>query len=222
MHENGTFAFIDNIVNNDRMTEASTTERKPRKRLSRDARRAQLIDCATEAFAERGLGRAGHGQVAETAQVSVATVFHYFPSREALLDVVLDRIENFFTDLARRIHRGPGTIDERLVRHGLAFLEAAELHPDYIRVWLDWSTAIREHVWPRYLAFQENLVGIVAASIEEGQGRGEVAAAVNPDNAARLFVGNAHMAAVMKFAPDAGLDLEQHVRQAVTALLGRS
>ena len=203
------------------MTQPDLVQRKPRRRLSRDARRSQLIDFATQVFAEQGIARAGHARIAELAGVSVATVFHYFPSREVLVDTVLDRIEDFFTALANEKLTEPGTAEQRLVRHGLAFLDAADERPDYIRVWLDWSTAIREHVWPRYLAFQEKLIGIVAGTIEDGRRRGEVAEGVNPDNAARLFVGNAHMAAVMKFAPDSGLDLEQHVRQAVTALLGR-
>lgn len=191
----------------------------PRRRLSPEARRAQLLDCALTAFAEHGLGRANHGRVASTAGVSVPTVFHYFPSREALADAVLSRIEDFFTDLALQVHGRTAPVADLLVSHGFAFLEAAEKNPAYIRVWLDWSTAIREHYWPRYLAFQERLVEIVAGTVARGVRDGEIPAQVVPEVAARLFVGNAHMAAVMKFAPDAGIDLKLHVRQAVATLL---
>jgi TetR/AcrR family hemagglutinin/protease transcriptional regulator len=192
-----------------------------RRRLSPAARRAQLLDCALSAFAEDGLSRAGHGRVAELAGVSVPTVFHYFPTREALVDAVLDAVEDYFTSLAEGIHGSGECVPEVLVRHGLAFLDSADTHPNHIRVWLDWSTAIRDHVWPRYLAFQERLVGIVARSIERGRQDGGTPTHVDADSAARLFVGNAHMAAVMKFAPDTGLDLENHVRQAVATLLAR-
>jgi TetR/AcrR family hemagglutinin/protease transcriptional regulator len=191
----------------------------PRRRLSPQARRAQLLDCALGAFAEYGLGRANHARVAAAAGVSVPTVFHYFPSRKALVDAVLGCIEDFFVGLAEAIHGQSGTAAELLARHGLAFLEAAEERPAYIRVWLDWSTAIREDYWPRYLAFQERLVDIVAGSIERGRQRGDVAERIVPEVTARLFVGNAHMAAVMKFAPDVGIDLERHVRRAVDTLL---
>ena len=197
----------------------ATAPPPPRRRLSPEARRAQLLDCALAVFAEHGLGRANHGRVATAATVSVPTVFHYFPTREALVDAVLTRIEDFFTGLAEGIHDQSQPAATLLVRHGLAFLDAAETHPTYIRVWLDWSTAIREHYWPRYLAFQERLVEIVAATIERGRQQGDVPARVAPDVAARLFVGNAHMAAVMKFAPDVGIDVEQHVRHAVATLL---
>lgn len=190
-----------------------------RRRLSPAARRAQLLACALRAFAEDGLSRAGHGRVAELAGVSVPTVFHYFPTREALVDAVLDAVEAYFTSLAEDVHASDRSVADTLVRHGLAFLESADTHPDHIRVWLDWSTAIRDHVWPRYLAFQERLVGIVARTIERGRHEGGTPAHVDPDSAARLFVGNAHMAAVMKFAPDTRLDLGKHVRQAVAVLL---
>jgi TetR/AcrR family hemagglutinin/protease transcriptional regulator len=196
-----------------------TAAAPPRRRLAPAARRAQLLDRALEVFAERGLGRAGHAQIAEAAGVSVPTVFHYFPTREALVDAVLDQVEDFFVELARTVYEAEGRTDERLVAHGLAFLEAADTHPAHIRVWLDWSTAIREHVWPRYLAFQERLVALVADAIEAGRRKGDVPARVEPASAARLFVGNAHMAAVMKFAPEPGLDLAAHVRQAVATLL---
>jgi TetR/AcrR family hemagglutinin/protease transcriptional regulator len=190
-----------------------------RRRLSPAARRAQLLDCALAVFAERGLGRAGHAPVAEAAGVSVPTVFHYFPTREALVDAVLDQVEDYFITLARDTYRGAGSAAERLVAHGLAFLAAVDSHPNHIRVWLDWSTAIREHVWPRYLAFQERLIALVAEAIEDGRAGGELPARVEPESAARLFVGNAHMAAVMSFAPTSGIDLPGHVRQAVATLL---
>jgi TetR/AcrR family hemagglutinin/protease transcriptional regulator len=201
---------------------AATGDRSPQRlgrRLPREARRRQLLDCALKVFAERGLGRAGHARIAEAAGVSVPTVFHYFPNREALVDAVLEGVEDFFIGLARETYEEDGTTRDRLVAHGLAFLAAADSHPDHIRVWLDWSTAIREHVWPRYLAFQERLVELVAGEIEAGQRRGDVPARVEPASAARLFVGNAHMAAVMKFAPEPGLDLTDQVRRAVATLL---
>ncbi|EMQ43494.1 hemagglutinin/protease regulatory protein [Vibrio cholerae O1 str. NHCC-006C] len=45
------------------------------------------MEIALEVFAKRGIGRGGH---ADIAQVSVATVFNYFPTREDLVDDVLN------------------------------------------------------------------------------------------------------------------------------------
>lgn len=189
------------------------------KRLPPDERRRQLIGCAIAACAERGIGRTTHAAVSRKAKVSVPTVFHYFPSRDALLGQVLDEVQKFFLEIARSAHGVSGRADERLTEHGRRFLAAAAERPDYLRVWLDWSTAIREETWPGYLAFQERLVDIVADSIardpELAHGRG-----FDARDAARIFVGNAHMAAMMYFAPDSGIDLDDHIRRTVTLLLG--
>lgn len=201
-----------------------TSSAQRRSRLEPGARRAQLLDCALSVFAREGLGRGNHAAVAKEAGVSVATVFHYFPSRQDLLDAVLTEVEGFFVGLASEIHGRDASLPEILVAHGDAFLGVADTHGEYVRVWLDWSTAIRESVWPRYLEFQERLVAMVAASILRGRERGEIPTDIGTEDTARLFVGNAHMAALMKFAPHPGLDLHHLVRRAVSALLisGRS
>jgi len=69
------------------------------KRLDPDLRRAQLLKHAIVAFAEAGIERAVHADVAARAKVSTPTVFKYFPTREALVDAVLGEIETAFADL---------------------------------------------------------------------------------------------------------------------------
>ena len=58
-----------------------TITKKPRTRLSPEKRKQQLLDYSIEVFSRRGIGRAGHADIAEMANVSVATVFNYFPTR---------------------------------------------------------------------------------------------------------------------------------------------
>jgi AcrR family transcriptional regulator len=61
--------------------------RQRKKRLLRD----QLSATATRLFMERGFGGVRVAEVAEACGVSEATVYNYFPSKEAL---VLDRLED--------------------------------------------------------------------------------------------------------------------------------
>ena len=68
------------------------------RRLNPAARRAQLLACAMQVFARRGLGAARHAEVAATAGMSVATVFVYFPTRELLVKAVLDEVARFIHD----------------------------------------------------------------------------------------------------------------------------
>ena len=122
-------------------------------------------------FARRGLGGARHAEIAKEARVSVPTVFFYFPTREALVKAVLDEVARFLTDMAVRIHSCGGAAPRIVLAHAKAFADSVDTHPDYARVWLDWSTAIREEIWPHYLEFQENIVGIIANTIRRWQPR---------------------------------------------------
>src|SRR5438105_4955214 len=58
--------------------------------------REQLSDTATRMFVERGFGAVRVKDVADACEVSEATVFNYFPTKEAL---VLDRLEDTMTAL---------------------------------------------------------------------------------------------------------------------------
>ena len=66
--------------------------RKPRATKSRDAdrSRAVILEAATEAFAELGLGGARVDEIARRAGVNKALLYHYFGNKEALFVAVLE------------------------------------------------------------------------------------------------------------------------------------
>lgn len=167
--------------------------------MDRDARRRQLLACAIKAFAERGTARAGHADIARLAQVSVATAFEYFPTRELLLDAVLADTERFLIEVMA-CGAGAGSVRGRVLEIFHVFANCVEDQPQHMRVWLDWSTSIREHVWPRYVAVQERIIDMFREMIDEGRSAGTVHALVVAEDAARILVGQAHMIVMMRFA----------------------
>jgi TetR/AcrR family hemagglutinin/protease transcriptional regulator len=191
-----------------------------RRRLSPQARRRQLVEAAVEVFARGGLAGTVHADVARHAGVAVATVFHYFPNREALLKSVLGELDERFIGLARRHHaRRDLPARECLRRHALAFMDQVDQAPDHVRLWLEWSTSVRQDTWPSYVDFQERLVGIIAGTVGRGIESGEMAAGLSPAEAARLFVGCAHMAVMTRLAPPAGLDVDAYVARVIEAVV---
>jgi TetR/AcrR family transcriptional regulator, hemagglutinin/protease regulatory protein len=194
---------------------------RPRaRRLSPIARRTQLLACALRIFARRGLGEARHAEIAKEAGVSVATVFFYFPSRSDLVQAVLEAVERFYRDMADRVHSLPLPAPRILLEHGLAFAVSVDTHPDYARVWLDWSTAIRDEVWPRYLAFQEYVVKVIEKTIRRGQREGDFAADVDPEDNAHFMFGSAHMIAQMKFTRQSPAKVERFLHTLVRIAIG--
>jgi len=190
------------------------------RRLSSGARRAQLLACALSVFARRGLGEGRHAEIAEDAAVAVPTVFVYFPTREALVDSVLDEIARYFTEMAEHVHSSAKPAREVLLDHIVAFTDSVESHPDHARVWLDWSTAIRDRIWERYLEFEEGVIAVVRGTIERGQREGSVAVDADADDQARLLVGSSHMLAQMKFAGRPREKIDQFVGTLMASLLG--
>ena len=167
--------------------------------MDREARKRQLLDCAITAFAERGTARAGHADVARLAAVSVATVFEYFPTRERLLDAVLREIEQFL-DAVMAIGATARDVRSRVLDIFHAFQACVDEQPQHMRVWLDWSTSVREGVWLHYIEVQERIIDLFEQMIEAGRTAGAICPAVISADAARILVGQAHMIVMMRFA----------------------
>jgi TetR/AcrR family hemagglutinin/protease transcriptional regulator len=191
-------------------------KRAARARLSRPERRAQLLRQAIAVFARRGLGEARHTEIAKRAGVSVPTVFFYFETRTALVDAVLGEIERFMVEMAEEIHARDLPALDVLRAHVHAFTDAVDADPDHVRVFLDWSTAIRGRYWPRYIRMQERLVEVIARTLRRGQADGSVSTRADAEDEARLLVSSAHMLAQMKFTGVEPAKLERFV----AALLG--
>ena len=104
--------------------------------------------------------------------------------------------------------------------HLAAFAASVDSSRDHARVWLDWSTAIREDVWPRYLDFQGRIIRILAATIERGQREGSVPQSVDPEDDARLIIAAAQMIAQMKFTGEAAARVQHFMETVLTAALG--
>lgn len=77
--------------------------------LRRDAaaNRERVLAAAAEVFHEHGLG-AGLEDVARRAGVGVATVYRRFPSREALLEVLLSDLLQAYLEEYEHVRRLPG------------------------------------------------------------------------------------------------------------------
>ncbi len=191
---------------------------KARTRMSPDERRAQLLRCALEVFANKGIRRAGHGEVAKLAGCAVSTVFLYFDTRDALVDAVLDEVETFYVDLAGRAHASSQPATRVLLDHGRRFRASIESHPEHALVLLNWAANARSRVWPRYIALIERMVENHRKTIERGIADGEIDPSVDAESAARIIIGYAHMSIQMRlsdFEPERSDQISQRMIAAV-------
>ncbi len=181
------------------MSEDAAFVRKRAPSLPRGERRDQLLGCAIRVFARQGIGSARHAAIAAEAGVAVPTVFSYFPTRAELVREVLLEVDRFLIEMIQDVvARKEGAADTLLavVRE---FAHRAESHPDHIKVWLDWSTAVRDEIWPLYEDFQTRVIRSFVEVIRKGQASGELMRTVDPEAAAYLVVGSGNMIAQMMF-----------------------
>lgn len=110
------------------------TVASPARTPSQQARRARIIAAATELLDEREYERIQIREVAEGADVALATLYRYFPSKELLYAHVLQAwSESFDRDLrTRRVE--PPTDRARLRAALRRVVRAYERHPHFYRL----------------------------------------------------------------------------------------
>ena len=116
------------------MSSAATARRPRAPRLSPEARRASLVEAGIHVVARRGLSGARPVDVAEEAGVSEATIYAYFPNREALIDAVLDEDGRHFIATTRPPFETELPLPERFANEFAAISISIEEDPDHARV----------------------------------------------------------------------------------------
>jgi TetR/AcrR family hemagglutinin/protease transcriptional regulator len=169
------------------------------RRLPPADRQQQLLEAAIHAFAQRGISRTAHADVARAGAVSAATVFSYFRTRALLVQAVLDEVARYYEAMADRFHRPDHEPARALLEHAIAFATSVESDPDHARIVLEWSTAIREESWPLFLRFQEGILRRCVQTIRRGQANGTIDNEVEAETAALMIIGSSWMVIQMSF-----------------------
>ena len=98
---------------------------EPRRRLSAEVRREQILEAASRLFIERGFENVKMADIAEQLQTSRPNIYTYYPSTEAILDTLLERrVNEWLREIDRRIAEDRTFSVDQLFR---ALLEHREL-----------------------------------------------------------------------------------------------
>ena len=77
---------------------------EPRRRLSAEVRREQILEAASQLFVERGFENVKMADIAEQLQTSRPNIYTYYPSTEAILDILLERrMGEWLQEVDRRV-----------------------------------------------------------------------------------------------------------------------
>lgn len=163
--------------------------KRPRTRLSPQKRKEQLHDIAIEVFARRGIGRGGHADIAKIAQVSVATVFNYFQTREDLVDEVLNQVEKHYSEFINKSIDTDASAEYNLNTLTNNIINSAIIGENWMKVWFEWSTSTRDEVWPLFLTCNESNQKKMELMFDNAMESGEICDRHNSADLANLFHG---------------------------------
>lgn len=117
------------------------TSQTPRSRLLRDSRvlrRAdEIVDAAASVFAARGFHGASTQAIADVLGMRQASLYYYFPSKEAALQLVCEKGADGFLDNAEAILAADAAPLEKLTRLIASHLAPNEIKRDYVKVFIN-------------------------------------------------------------------------------------
>lgn len=200
---------------------AVATPRQRARRMPAEERRQQILNCAIEVFSETGLINAKHTDVAFKADVSIPTVFHYFPTLEALQEAVLKELHTFFVEslIKPQQQRSDLPAYERIEQILLAFEKIIDDKRPYVTVWLEWSGFTRGFTWELYMEFYREATSELRKMILDGRHDGSISATINATDASRVVMGMAHTVAHLRFSQSSARVVRKTVHSLVMSYL---
>ena len=135
-----------------------------------EARRRAILEAAVRVFARKGAHATRVGDIAAEAGVSHGLLYHYFSSKDEVLETVIADSWGRLVDALRTVVEGDGEPDEKL-RHVVAILlRSWRFEPDAVRVLVrevGRGPKLEAHVDELRDAFHS-----IRAIVEEGQSLG--------------------------------------------------
>ncbi len=145
----------------------SRRKAKPRRRAP------EIIDAAARVFAERGFHGASTQDIADVLGIRQASLYYYFASKEAALELVCLRgVEGFF-ESATGIAKGTGNCANRLSRLIDSHLSPLVEGADYVRVFLNERQHLPAESRRKIGKWSRGLERIFEDVLKEGVRKGE-------------------------------------------------
>jgi AcrR family transcriptional regulator len=122
-------------------------------------RREEILDAATELFAEQGYSDTVTQGLVEKLQVGKGTLYRYFPSKRELFLAAADRV---MRRLSERVDSALVGVDdplERVARAVRAHLSFFAEHPQYVELLIQERAQFKDRTTPTYFVHRNNRVG---------------------------------------------------------------
>ena len=167
---------------------ASSRDVEPVKPAQLDKRR-MILDAAVVAFATRGFHACRVSDIADEANVAYGLVYHYFRSKDEVLDTLFLERWNVLLEVIAEIDGQPLPAREKLHAIASFIIESYRHDPDLMKVIIVEVTRAANSFGRTHLAKIREAYALIADIVGKAQADGTFRTAVTPAFAALAFYG---------------------------------
>jgi TetR/AcrR family fatty acid metabolism transcriptional regulator len=153
-----------------------------------DKRRA-ILDAAIVVFARQGFHSARVSDVAAEAGVAYGLVYHYFDSKEQMLNELFSERWQLLLEASQEIQRGGGSPREKLGGVAGFIIESYRHEPELMKVIIVEVTRAANSFGRTHLPEIRRAYDLVAGIVADAQRTGEFRDDVDPNFSAMVFYG---------------------------------
>ena len=157
--------------------------------VSQEEKRRQILDAAVRAFARKGYHACRVGEIAEEAGVAYGLVYHYFGSKDEVLDTLFLERWNVLLEAIGEVDRSAAEPRDKLLQITGFIVDSYRHDPDLMKVIIVEVTRAANSFGARHLAKIREAYDLIADIVEDAQDSGKFRSDVAPSFAAMAFYG---------------------------------
>ncbi len=152
-------------------------------------KRRLILDAAVRVFARQGFHTCRVSDIADEAGVAYGLVYHYFRSKDEILDTLFLERWNVLLEAIREVDREPAPARDKLYTIVSFIVDSYRHDPDLMKVIIVEVTRAANTFGRSHLAEIREAYDGIAVIVEKAQAAGEFKTTVTPAFAAMAFYG---------------------------------
>lgn len=152
-------------------------------------KRRQILDAAVQVFAREGFYGCRVSDIADEAGVAYGLVYHYFSSKDEILDTLFLERWNLLLEAIAQVDAGDLPPREKLYEIASFIVESYRHDPELMKVIIVEVTRAANSFGRRHLEKIREAYDLIAGIVAQAQAAGELRADITPAFAAMAFYG---------------------------------
>ena len=186
-------------------------------------KRRLILDAAVRVFARQGFHTCRVSDIADEAGVAYGLVYHYFRSKDEVLDTLFLERWNVLLEAIREVDAQDTAARDKLYEIASFIIESYRHDPELMKVIIVEVTRAANSFGLSHLAKIREAYDLIADIVEKAQARGELRDAVTPAFAAMAFYGAIEQVLtgwIFDLLPGAPADFDQAKTYVVETICG--